>query len=179
MNTDFRLSIGLFTHPKFIKLRRRLGGDGALGYIRLLAFAVQYREDGVLRGLDHDDIAQAAGWTGDAEMLLSGLVKIGLLNESDEGYMIAEWPEFVKIVPPPSDQRLFDAMRSVARVFAAEVFARDNHRCVYCGRTDDLTLDHVTPLTRGGANTPENLKTACRSCNSSKNNKTPEEWIRA
>ncbi len=35
---------------------------------------------------------------------------------------------------------------------------------------------HLQPWSRGGLHTLENLVVACRSCNSSKNAKTPSEW---
>jgi len=46
-----------------------------------------------------------------------------------------------------------------------------DHRCAYCGRQlEKLTIDHIVPLSRGGAHTKENVVPACRSCNSSKHN---------
>lgn len=56
-----------------------------------------------------------------------------------------------------------------------EVIARDGHRCRYCGATDDLTIDHLIPRCRGGNDKPSNLVVACRSCNSSKGARTPNE----
>lgn len=38
------------------------------------------------------------------------------------------------------------------------------------------TLDHVTPLSRGGSDSIENLRWTCKPCNSAKYNKMPEEW---
>jgi hypothetical protein len=56
------------------------------------------------------------------------------------------------------------------------VYAADAWQCVYCGREgDDLTIDHVQPQSRGGATSFENSLTACRSCNSRKGDRTPEE----
>ncbi|MGD1901455.1 MAG: HNH endonuclease [Geitlerinemataceae cyanobacterium] len=56
------------------------------------------------------------------------------------------------------------------------IFARDGHTCQYCGYTgEDLTLDHVMPRSRRGADTWENLVTACVRCNVKKGNRTPEE----
>jgi 5-methylcytosine-specific restriction endonuclease McrA len=55
---------------------------------------------------------------------------------------------------------------------------RDGFKCQYCGSEDrDLTVDHVTPRARGGANGLSNLALACRSCNSAKGDRTPEEWL--
>lgn len=55
------------------------------------------------------------------------------------------------------------------------IFKRDNHECVYCGSVKNLTIDHVIPKSRGGDNTWTNLVTCCRSCNTTKDNKTPSE----
>lgn len=40
--------------------------------------------------------------------------------------------------------------------------------CGMCGAWDDLTWDHIVPISRGGTNDWKNLQCLCRSCNSSK-----------
>ena len=55
------------------------------------------------------------------------------------------------------------------------VHIRDNHTCQYCGAREQLTLDHVMPVSRGGTSTWENVVTACSPCNSRKGSKTPAE----
>jgi 5-methylcytosine-specific restriction endonuclease McrA len=40
--------------------------------------------------------------------------------------------------------------------------------CAECGRAQDLTADHIVPLSRGGKASLENYRVLCRSCNSSK-----------
>ncbi len=54
------------------------------------------------------------------------------------------------------------------------VLARDGHRCGYCGHRAD-TIDHVLPASRGGRNEWGNVVAACRTCNSRKADRTPEE----
>lgn len=44
----------------------------------------------------------------------------------------------------------------------------DQHECVYCGATTNLTLDHVLPYSQGGKDSLENLVVACASCNRDK-----------
>ena len=44
------------------------------------------------------------------------------------------------------------------------VFARDGHRCQYCGRVAEC-LDHVIPRSKGGTHTWENIVASCRPCN--------------
>lgn len=40
------------------------------------------------------------------------------------------------------------------------------HRCVYCGRKmQRLTMDHITPLSKGGSHTVSNIVPACMTCN--------------
>lgn len=48
------------------------------------------------------------------------------------------------------------------------VFSNDNNKCVSCGSRNDLTIDHIIPVVKGGGNDPDNLQTLCRKCNSSK-----------
>lgn len=55
------------------------------------------------------------------------------------------------------------------------VLRRDGHRCVYCGATERLTIDHVHPKSRGGKDAWENLVAACTRCNNRKGSRTPEE----
>ncbi|MEN2992147.1 MAG: HNH endonuclease [Bacteroidia bacterium] len=57
----------------------------------------------------------------------------------------------------------------------ANVFRRDGFRCVYCGSSQALTLDHVVPRSQGGDDSWENLVTACESCNRRKGNRTPAQ----
>ena len=45
------------------------------------------------------------------------------------------------------------------------VFKRDNYRCVKCGSTQNLEIDHKESLANGGTNHISNLQTHCRDCN--------------
>jgi len=55
------------------------------------------------------------------------------------------------------------------------IMKRDGYKCLYCGATENLTLDHILPSSRGGEDTWENLCSCCGSCNVKKGNKTPQE----
>jgi len=57
------------------------------------------------------------------------------------------------------------------------VFARDRQICAYCGgrfAPGALEMEHVTPMSRGGATVWQNVVSACRACNQRKGNRTPE-----
>jgi 5-methylcytosine-specific restriction endonuclease McrA len=55
------------------------------------------------------------------------------------------------------------------------VLKRDRNTCQYCGSSDNLTIDHVVPKSRGGRDTWENLVAACVTCNNRKGDRTPDE----
>ncbi|MGX4533183.1 HNH endonuclease [Clostridioides difficile] len=56
-----------------------------------------------------------------------------------------------------------------------EVLRRDGYQCRYCHRKDnELTVDHVTPTSLGGADTPENLVACCMDCNAGKASSHPD-----
>lgn len=56
------------------------------------------------------------------------------------------------------------------------ILAEADGHCAYCDKEAKLTLDHVIPLSRGGKHTKDNVVPACLHCNSSKGNKTLEQW---
>lgn len=56
--------------------------------------------------------------------------------------------------------------------------AEYNGLCVWCnGRSDSLELDHIDPLSRGGAHDITNAAPACSTCNASKNNAPLLVWL--
>ena len=55
------------------------------------------------------------------------------------------------------------------------VFLRDRFQCQYCGSTEHLTFDHVTPRRLGGRTTWENIVCSCIKCNTRKANRLPHE----
>lgn len=61
-----------------------------------------------------------------------------------------------------------------------ELLETFNKHCAYCLEpSDDLTREHLIPITRGGNNTASNIVPACRSCNSRKHTKTLLEFVMA
>lgn len=53
-------------------------------------------------------------------------------------------------------------------------------KCYLCGKEltyKRATLDHVQPLSRCGAHSPENVKICCEPCNTAKENKTLAEYL--
>jgi 5-methylcytosine-specific restriction endonuclease McrA len=80
--------------------------------------------------------------------------------------------------PEPSVVRLSSYVRvpHQARVAITRrsVFARDGHRCQYCGAQAE-SIDHVVPRSRGGTHVWENVVAACRRCNTRKEDRLLDE----
>lgn len=51
-----------------------------------------------------------------------------------------------------------------------------NYKCAYCGSEENLTLDHITPRTKGGSDRVINVLCACHSCNHSKGHQMWSDW---
>ncbi len=58
--------------------------------------------------------------------------------------------------------------RQVTWVQKVTAFERDNWRCVVCGSTGPLELDHARALMNGGDNSLDNLHTLCHDCHVAK-----------
>src|SRR5437764_12615067 len=84
--------------------------------------------------------------------------------------------------PEPSVVRLARYVRvpyqSRVALNRRAVFARDGHRCQYCGSTAE-NIDHVVPRSRGGTHTWDNVVAACRRCNHTKADRSLAElgWV--
>lgn len=64
--------------------------------------------------------------------------------------------------------------RARATLSRRAVFIRDAFECQYCGDAAE-NVDHVTPRSRGGGHTWENVVASCRGCNARKENRLPAE----
>jgi 5-methylcytosine-specific restriction endonuclease McrA len=85
------------------------------------------------------------------------------------------------VIQVPAVVRLRKAFRrhtAPVKFSRVNIYARDGHRCQYCGARcsiPELTYDHVTPRSRGGRTTWDNIVSCCYACNAHKANRTPAE----
>ena len=97
----------------------------------------------------------------------------------------SEQDEFIRTVAFPLQvPRVVRLMRydrmpqTSVRFNRRNLFARDDHRCQYCGKrfaTSQLSIDHVVPRSRGGTTSWDNVVCCCLRCNAKKGGRTPEE----
>lgn len=93
MNSDIRLKLSFQTHPKTKKLKLKLGNDGVISFIYLLMFAAGSKSNGILDGMDNDDIALASDYQGDADQFVETLLAIRYLVEEDGVLKIHDWQD--------------------------------------------------------------------------------------
>jgi len=72
------------------------------------------------------------------------------LNELIEEGLL--YPEINK--RPPMPRELVDA-----------IWRRDEGKCVYCGSSINIHIDHIIPFSKGGSTSFENLQLLCQKCN--------------
>jgi 5-methylcytosine-specific restriction endonuclease McrA len=61
-----------------------------------------------------------------------------------------------------------------------KLIAEYGYYCFWCGKSlteDAITIEHLYPKSRGGSNSLENLRLACKPCNQSRGNSLfPPGW---
>ena len=90
------------THKKTRRLARALGlgvPEGipqTIGHLCLFwLWCVDGSEDGCLTDLDAQDIADAAGWTGDAEAFTEAMIKTEFIDRTPDGLKIHDWDDYI------------------------------------------------------------------------------------
>jgi hypothetical protein len=94
---------------------------------------------------------------------------------------VKEFPQFFVAADTPDDEwpspfeglargAPYEPAAPILEPLPPEELGQARHPCPAlprrCGSTEDLTGDHVVPLSEGGMNVPSNIGVLCRSCNS-------------
>lgn len=114
---------------------------------------------------------------GTPEMPLAIIEEVYYENPKDDFHLCQKCitKAFEDIVEPNlREPRLIYQRISVSEKLRNAVFNRDGKKCVLCDATNNLSLDHITPFSRGGETIYENLQTLCMPCNIKKGAKVEE-----
>lgn len=58
-----------------------------------------------------------------------------------------------------------DYLQSIPKEMMLELWSKYDNKCAICKKEEWLTLDHITPLSKGGSNNIDNLQVLCKECN--------------
>lgn len=92
MNTDVRLYVGFWQHPKTKKMVKRLGLEGVRSLQILWLWVTQNRPDGNLTGLDWEDIELAADWQGEERAFFDYCLGTWI-DETEDGLYVHDWEQ--------------------------------------------------------------------------------------
>lgn len=103
-------------------------------------------------------------------------------NPEENRRKMSEWvkknPDKVTVQRHKRRDRLAGNGGSFTDKDIANMRAIQQGHCCYCGRLGQhLHLEHIIPITQGGPSDSWNLALACQKCNSSKSNRTLEQWV--
>lgn len=71
-------------------------------------------------------------------------------------------------ITKPKYKRTWGIPASAQKQVRDIVLSRDNHKCVECGKTNNLNVHHIVYRCNGGSNDSENLITLCNKCHAEK-----------
>ena len=146
---DIRLSVDLFDHPKIVKLERRAGFKAVKGLLILWTWAAKHRPDGVLSGMDAEDIEIASRWDGEEGAFVEHLVALRLLDEVDGAYHVHDWHEhqgWVSKADDRADRARFGRLAQIDRELFTQL-QEAGVRAVTKDEYDDLIENGVHSAT--------------------------------
>lgn len=146
---------GLKSLPSILALN---SGGEALRWIDYEKCAYYYAKDRILWSMGQHEVMLRGGKNHDGEQSILLMDSIVAVDNKMSPTRLR------KFTSPPLENKF--------------LFKRDRHICAYCthkyGRSN-LTRDHVTPRSRGGTDTWNNVVTACKGCNQWKADKLVKE----
>jgi hypothetical protein len=65
--------------------------------------------------------------------------------------------------------------KTISEELRDKIYKKCNFKCVECGSTEDLEIDHIVPFSLGGRTELENLQLLCKKCNLKKGKKWQDQ----
>ncbi|KKQ80498.1 MAG: hypothetical protein UT02_C0007G0009 [Parcubacteria group bacterium GW2011_GWC2_38_7] len=103
-----------------------------------------------------------------ARSIQTKLKQYGLTRSPSDRFKLAIKKGRMDYAPRRKKIKSSELRKGITLKLRYEIFARDNFRCVLCGKTGQeelLVVDHIKPVTYGGDNQSANLRVLCRACN--------------
>jgi hypothetical protein len=153
-----------FDERPYLRPRHRLA---------LLLLADLSPADCILAPADENEMAHFAQQMGygfaKARLVVEELQALCLVCWDQDRERILEYERQARIANYPSTM----PQRQLPKGQRRRILERDEFRCVTCGSTEMLAVDHKQPRSKGGSDDDDNLQILCRSCNSRKGVRVP------
>jgi len=108
----------LRNHPKVKRLARicSVPPTQVIGHLHFLWwYALDYAQDGDLSSFDNDELAEIAGWEGEASTFVEAMGSVGFLDGSPGEYSIHDWGEYAgRLIEDREKKRENDRVRAQA-----------------------------------------------------------------
>ncbi|HEC1650031.1 TPA: HNH endonuclease [Yersinia enterocolitica] len=95
--------------------------------------------------------------------------------DGDSYFQISNWAkhqnphhkEIASVIPAPSEHvdTVCEGYTPLSNTIRERIKSRDGEKCNYCGSVHNLEIDHITPVSKGGNSTDDNLQVLCKACN--------------
>lgn len=178
-----RLSTAIFKNRKMQAISEYPKGDSlAVFWIQLLCLAGEINDSGkvyITEGVPYST-KSLARYTMKTEALVKQALKIftslKMIDCNDDCIEILGWEKYQNV---EGLERIRDNNKVRQRRFRFKKVGleyEDDLKCAYCGK-DAVTVDHIVPRSKGGADCPENAVPCCNSCNSTKSNKDLADFL--
>lgn len=169
-----QISVNQHRHIKF----RGIGGNAIALWHGCLQHSKDAKADGFVASCVPRVVCAYAGIKR-AKPAINALVKNGLWIEVEGGWQMHGYLDHQTSAADDEAKRAAWAQRARQRAIPSSqrraVFERDDWACRNCGAGENLEIDHIYPVARGGDNALDNLQVLCSPCNRSKGSSVPGE----
>lgn len=160
------------TDKRVIYLAERLGIAlcGAIGIVESIRlFAYDYLPKKNIGKYSDEDIAMSIFWNGNPSALVQALIDVGWIKPDPTFRLkLVGWSWKKGNAKTRRRERMRTAGGVIPQHIRHRIFERDGRRCLSCKSMEDLTIDHIIPISHDGTNEDSNLQTLCRTCNGRK-----------
>jgi predicted phage replisome organizer len=104
-------------------------------------------------------------------LALNTFEEFGMIEFYDDMLKISDWEDTQNIEGMEKIREQNRLRKQKQRLNQKQIKLLQLDNCCYCGKKDEITIDHLIPLSRGGIDISENCVPSCLKCNMSKSNR--------
>jgi hypothetical protein len=130
-----------------------------------------YKEEQLSSQIIADKVYQETGISVTAKGIQYILKLLGIARNKSEARKVGIRRGRIDYNPLRKPIKSVELRKGISLKRRYEIMKRDNFRCVLCGvnaKETKLIIDHIVPVTGGGTNGVDNLRTLCMACNHGK-----------